>query len=161
MYNMKLSFDWDIKNVYTPFDLLDWQPCMNSQVAMFCCTTIAYFSSKSWKTGQTEVGKGKKLPEEETVPLIYLHRAPTEGHLLHKHWFSWNKFIRLLLFQLHFVWLVIPTKVVTFFIRFELDFFYSAKAPAKHTMSNLVTYGLLIWWLNIILCLEFPSVYGQ
>lgn len=31
------------------------------QVAMFRCTAIAYFSCMSWKTGQTEVAKGKKL----------------------------------------------------------------------------------------------------
>lgn len=31
------------------------------QVAMFHCTAIAYFPCMSWKTGQTEVAKGKKL----------------------------------------------------------------------------------------------------
>lgn len=71
------------------------------QVAMFCCSTIAYFPSKSWKTGQTEVEKENKLPEKETVPLIYLHRRPIKAiHSTSTVVFQKKKIIKLLPFQL-------------------------------------------------------------
>lgn len=42
------------------------------QVVMFSCTATAYFSSTSWKRGQTEVGKGKKLLQKRKQNFLCL-----------------------------------------------------------------------------------------
>lgn len=115
-------------------------------VTMFRCTTIAYFSSMSWKTGQTEVAKRKKLCS--WIENWIFHPFHTQGLC-----FFVQQIHPVIYFPITLCLNRASTQSGTIFLRFELDCFYSVKtSPGLVLLAHMMARYCIV--PRISLCLR-------